>query len=247
MEQKRGKTFSPEIEFCLVFFLSLQSDVLYLSTYLQTGLENDDETDVFSFLQMVRSTKTGDAYVSSPGFDVTEEEMAEWAESPERDSALGEPKFDDSAEFQNLLDEGKASESKWDNGSLWENGCSSGSEWGVSKNAGGEENTQSGWGKAANVENEDASSGWNSKKDAQEATNTDSWGAWGSKTKDDVENATPNWGTKPAQNDSVVIENGEPSSDVWGPKAVSDKPWGKKNSETEPAPAAWGKKNYESE
>ncbi|XP_013628526.1 PREDICTED: DNA-directed RNA polymerase V subunit 1 isoform X1 [Brassica oleracea var. oleracea] len=213
----------------------------------ETGLENDDETDVFSFLQMVRSTKTGDAYVSSPGFDVTEEEMAEWAESPERDSALGEPKFDDSAEFQNLLDEGKASESKWDNGSLWENGCSSGSEWGVSKNAGGEENTQSGWGKAANVENEDASSGWNSKKDAQEATNTDSWGAWGSKTKDDAENATPNWGTKPAQNDSVVIENGEPSSDVWGPKAVSDKPWGKKNSETEPAPAAWGKKNSESE
>ncbi|KAH0889797.1 hypothetical protein HID58_052226 [Brassica napus] len=213
----------------------------------ETGLENDDETDVFSFLQMVRSTKTADAYVSSPGFDVTEEEMAEWAESPERDSALGEPKFDDSAEFQNLLDEGKASESKWDNGSLWENGCSSGSEWGVSKNAGGEENTQSGWGKAANVENEDASSGWNSKKDAQEATNTDSWGAWGSKTKDDAENATPNWGTKPAQNDSVVIENGEPSSDVWGPKAVSDKPWGKKNSETEPAPAAWGKTNSESE
>ncbi|CDY60335.1 BnaC03g72290D [Brassica napus] len=212
----------------------------------ETGLENDDETDVFSFLQMVRSTKTADAYVSSPGFDVTEEEMAEWAESPERDSALGEPKFDDSAEFQNLLDEGKASESKWDNGSLWENGCSSGSEWGVSKNAGGEENTQSGWGKAANVENEDASSGWNSKKDAQEATNTDSWGAWGSKTKDDAENATPNWGTKPAQNDSVVIENGEPSSDVWGPKAVSDKPWGKKNSETEPAPAAWGKTNSES-
>ncbi|KAJ0262398.1 DNA-directed RNA polymerase V subunit 1 [Hirschfeldia incana] len=205
----------------------------------ETGLENDEETDVFSFLQMVRSTKTADAYVSSPGFDVTEEEMAEWAESPERDAALGEPKFDDSAEFQNLLDEGKTS--------LWDNG---GSEWGVSKKTGGEENTQSGWGNTANVEKEDASSGWNVKKDAQEATKSDSWGAWGSKTKDDAENATPNWGTTPAQNDSVSIENIEPSSDVWGPKAVSDKPWGKKSSETEPTPAAWGswgKKNSESE
>ncbi|KAF8108351.1 hypothetical protein N665_0111s0061 [Sinapis alba] len=213
----------------------------------ETGLENDDETDVFSFLQMVRSTKTADAYVSSPGFDVTEEEMAEWAESPERDSALGEPKFDDSAEFQNILDEGKTSDSTWEKSSLWDNGCNGGSEWGVSKNTGGEENTQSGWGKTANVEKEDASSGWNVKKDDQESSKSDSWGAWGSKTKDDAENATPNWGTRPAQNDSVIIENNEPSSDVWGPKAVSDKPWGKKNSETEPAPAAWGKKNPESE
>ncbi|CAH8390631.1 unnamed protein product [Eruca vesicaria subsp. sativa] len=206
----------------------------------ETGLENDDEkTDVFSFLQMVRSTKTGEAYVSSPGFDVTEEEMAEWAESPERDSALGEPKFDDSAEFQNLLDEGKTSESTWEKNSVWENG-NSGSGWGVSKSTGGEENEQSGWGKAANVENEDASSGWNTKKVAQESSKSDSWGAWGSKAKDDAETATPSWETRPAQNDTVVVENSEPSSGVWG----------KKNSETEPAPAAWGswgKKNPETE
>ncbi|ESQ52703.1 hypothetical protein EUTSA_v10016128mg [Eutrema salsugineum] len=210
----------------------------------ETGLENENETDVYSFLQMVRSTTNADAYASSPGFDVTEEDMAEWAESPERDSALGELKFEDSAEFQNIHDEGKPSESKWDNG------FSGGSEWDLSRNTGGEENPQSGWEKTTNVEKEDASSGWNSKKDAQESSRSDSWRAWGSKPKDNDANTTPSWETRPAQKDSMVIENNEPSVDVWGPKSVSEKVWKKKNSKTESAPAAWvsrDKKNSETE
>ncbi|CAA7028950.1 unnamed protein product [Microthlaspi erraticum] len=212
----------------------------------ETGLDNEDKTDVFSFLEMVRSTTKADAYVSSPGFDVTEEEMAEWAESPERDSALGEAKFDDSAEFENIHDEGKPSESKWQTGSLWDNGFSGGSEWGVPKNTGGEEN----WEKTTNGAKEDASSGWNIKKDAPESSNSDSWGAWGSKTKDDDANTTPNWETRPAQEESVVIENNEPGFDVWGPKSVSDKSWGKKNTGTESGGATWGstdKSNSEAE
>ncbi|CAH2058668.1 unnamed protein product [Thlaspi arvense] len=196
----------------------------------ETGLENEDETDVYSFVQMVRPTKNADAYVSSPGFDVTDEDMAEWADSPERDAALGKPKFEDSAEFLNIHDEG----------------AGGGSEWGFSNNTGGEEDPQSAWGKTTNVEKEDASSGWNTKKDAPGSSNSDSWGAWGLKTKDDDANTTPNWETRPAEKDSFVTDNNEPSSFEAG--SVSDKSWGKKNSETESAPAPWGsrdKKNSE--
>ncbi|CAE6040230.1 unnamed protein product [Arabidopsis arenosa] len=206
----------------------------------ETGLDDKEETDVYSFLQMVRSTTNADAYVSSPGFDVTEEEMAEWAESPERDSSLGEPKFEDSAEFQNLHDEGKPSESNWEKSSSWDNGCSGGSEWGVSKNTGGEANPESNWEKTTNVEKEDAWSSWNTKKDAQESSKSDSGVAWGLKTKDDDADTTPNWETRPAQTDSIVPENNEPTSDVWGHKSGSDKSWDKKNGGTESAPAAWG-------
>ncbi|KAL1217826.1 DNA-directed RNA polymerase V subunit 1 [Cardamine amara subsp. amara] len=204
----------------------------------ETGLDNKEETDVYSFLQMVRSTTT-DAYVSSPGFDVTEEEMAEWAESPERDPALGEPKFEDSAEFQNMHDEGKPS-ANWEKSFLQDNGCGGGSEWGVSKNTGGEANQQSVWEKTTNVDKEDDSSSWNTKKNAQESSKSDSWGGWGTNTKGDDTNTTPNWETRPAQADSIVPENNEPISDVWGLKSVSDKSWNKKNSETESDAAAWG-------
>ncbi|CAN8284790.1 unnamed protein product [Cochlearia groenlandica] len=237
----------------------------------ETGLDNEGETDVYSFLQMVRSSTKGDAYVSSPGFDVTEEEMAEWAESPERDSALEKPIFEDSAEFQNMDDEGKPSGSKWDKSSSWDNGCGGGgSEWGVSNDTGGNENLQSGWGKTTNVEKEDTSSGWNTKTDAQESSKSDAWGAWGSKTKDDDANKAPNWGSGSAQKDRIVTENAEPAwgSSVkktpqtepdaggWGSGGKTNKEtgsasgkWGssnKKNTETEPDGGAWGSWNKKS-
>ncbi|KAL0720705.1 hypothetical protein Bca4012_035304 [Brassica carinata] len=192
----------------------------------ETGLENDDETDVFSFLQMVRSTKSADAYISSSGFDVTEEDMAEWAESPERDAALGEPKFEDSAEFQNILDEGKTSESKWDNGS------DGGSEWGNPE--AGLSSAAAAWGSNANKNpGAGASSAWGSNANKNPGADTSS--AWGSNVNKNLgADASSAWGSRDEMNKEETT-----------PVALGS--WGKKSLETEPGSAAWGKKSLETE
>ncbi|KAF3554145.1 hypothetical protein F2Q69_00010834 [Brassica cretica] len=199
----------------------------------ETGLENDEETDVFSFLQMVRPTKSSDAYISSPGFDVTEEDMAEWAESPERDSALGEAKFEDSAEFQNLLDEGKPS------------------EWGVSKNG-----SAAAWGSNAkkNLEAEDGAWGSNANKNPGADA-----ASWGSNSNKNPGADTAGWGSNAKKNPEAESDG---SAAAWGsnanknPEAEPDvaAAWGssaKKNLEAESdAASAWGSnanKNWKAE
>ncbi|XP_010534197.1 PREDICTED: DNA-directed RNA polymerase V subunit 1 [Tarenaya hassleriana] len=227
-------------------------------------LNDDGGIDVYNFLHMVRSGTNGDVNASSPGFDVddfvTEGEMAEWAESPERDSAL---KFEDSGDFQNILDEGQPAGSNWDKVSAGEDNGSWGgkTDWGSSKTADRDQTTSSGgWEKGTDVDKEDTWCSWksNNKSDAQEPSKSGAWeepvDGWGSKPKDDNRN-TSSWVTHATEMDSFSVKEDEPSSDPWGSKRMDDNTntskWGtnannKDSSATEedgPGCDAWGSKS----
>ncbi|KAF3527931.1 hypothetical protein DY000_02039852 [Brassica cretica] len=202
----------------------------------ETGLENDEETDVFSFLQMARPTKSSDAYISSPGFDVTEEDMAEWAESPERDSALEKP----SGEENPQSDWEKNPEAESDGSASWGSNAKKNLEaedgaWGsnANKNPGAD---AASWGTNSNKNPGADTAGWGSNaKKNPEAESDGSAAAWGSNANKNPE-AEPDvaaaWGSSAKKN---LEAESDAADAAWGSNANK-----KPKAESDAAAAAWG-------
>ena len=174
---------------------------------------------------MVRGSANGEeSNTDCLGVDVDdlvlEDEYAEWEPSPEHNSSFDKPSFEDSAEFENCLDN-LPGESTWEKVSAFNSGSSGG--WDVDKNAGtttGKGDVWSGWGRDK-AENQDAPS-LKPPEDSAGSGGWDSVPAWGTGDK----KTTNDWGRDKAgkqdvpslkpQEDSAG-SGGWDSVPAWGP------------------------------
>ena len=174
---------------------------------------------------MVRGSANGEeSNTDCLGVDVDdlvlEDEYAEWEPSPEHNSSFDKPSFEDSAEFENCLDN-LPGESTWEKVSAFNSGSSGG--WDVDKNAGtttGKGDVWSGWGRDK-AENQDALS-LKPPEDSAGSGGWDSVPAWGTSDK----KTTNDWGRDKAgkqdvpslkpQEDSAG-SGGWDSVPAWGP------------------------------
>ena len=174
---------------------------------------------------MVRGSANGEeSNTDCLGVDVDdlvlEDEYAEWEPSPEHNSSFDKPSFEDSAEFENCLDN-LPGESTWEKVSAFNSGSSGG--WDVDKNAGtttGKGDVWSGWGRDK-AENQDAPS-LKPPEDSAGSGGWDSVPAWGTGNK----KTTNDWGRDKAvkqdvpslkpQEDSAG-SGGWDSVPAWGP------------------------------
>ena len=181
--------------------------------------------DVYNFLHMVRGSANGEeSNTDCLGVDVDdlvlEDEYAEWEPSPEHNSSFDKPSFEDSAEFENCLDN-LPGESTWEKVSAFNSGSSGG--WDVDKNAGtttGKGDVWSGWGRDK-AENQDALS-LKPPEDSAGSGGWDSVPAWGTGNK----KTTNDWGRdKAGKQDDPSLKPQEDSAGsggwdsvpAWGP------------------------------
>ena len=151
---------------------------------------------------MVRGSANGEeSNTDCLGVDVDdlvlEDEYAEWEPSPEHNSSFDKPSFEDSAEFENCLDN-LPGESTWEKVSAFNSGSSGG--WDVDKNAGtttGKGDVWSGWGRDK-AENQDAPS-LKPPEDSAGSGGWDSVPAWGTGNK----KTTNDWGRDKAVKQDV--------------------------------------------
>ncbi|KAG2671868.1 hypothetical protein I3760_13G013300 [Carya illinoinensis] len=210
----------------------------------QVGLNEEGGIDVYNFLHMVRSTANGEeSNTGCLGADtddlMLEDECAEWAPSPEHNSSFDKPFFEDSAEFENCLDN-QPGESTWDASTSWDKQMTrenASSGWGTNKAEPGDVSTKpavdssksSGWGAMAGWENNTAtkndSSGWGmggvSKKAQENSSTSHGWDAVAplGKVSKDVEESGWEKNTVTKNVSSVWGTNKAESGDV-SPKAA---------------------------
>ena len=186
--------------------------------------------DVYNFLHMVRGSANGEeSNTDCLGVDVDdlvlEDEYAEWEPSPEHNSSFDKPSFEDSAEFENCLDN-LPGESTWEKVSAFNSGSSGG--WDVDKNAGtttGKGDVWSGWGRDK-AENQDAPS-LKPPEDSAGSGGWDSVPAWGTGDK----KTTNDWGRdKAGKQDVPSLKPQEDSAGSGGWDAVPA--WGTSDKKT---------------
>ncbi|KAG8391127.1 hypothetical protein BUALT_Bualt01G0155600 [Buddleja alternifolia] len=213
-------------------------------------LSPEKEIDVYNFLHLVNSSyKPEDLATSCLGGEVEdlEDEFMGFDLSPERESGVDKPTFEDGVEFGVNGDDndGFAKEAAKESENSW-------SAWGKKAD---EAPSSAAWGKKA--EESPSSTAWGT--NADEAPSSIAWGkkaeespsstAWGKKA-DEAPSST-GWGKKadeaPSGTAWGIKADEAPSSTAWGKKtdaASITTSWGKKTEEA-PSSTAWGKKSDE--
>ncbi|KAM7512415.1 hypothetical protein LguiB_011290 [Lonicera macranthoides] len=192
----------------------------------EVELNQQGGIDIYNFLNLVRGGSEEETNSACLGVDIDnlymEDEDLESGLSPEHNSSLGKPMFEDSAEFDFDLGDGNKN-----GGSIWEKGPSLTVE------------SSGGWESMADKKQE---GGWGVMESGN-GTDQPGWNSWGKKDTENLETGSNNkvakadetgWGKKAPE----AAEAG------WGKKApeAAEAGWGKKATEAAEAEASWGKK-----
>jgi DNA-directed RNA polymerase-5 subunit 1 len=197
--------------------------------------------DVYSFLNMVRSTAGGEESVTAClGAEVDDLmlEDEDWNLSPEHNSSSDKPTFEDSTEFQDFLGNQPA-ESNWEKISSLKDRSRSSGNWDVDKNDGAVKEKLWSLGMNTAEANDVASSGWDTA--AARTTNN----SWNSENNVAQSNSFSGWATKkpePHNGFATKVQEEPTTSNDWDTGAA----WGRKDrdnkfAETNASKSWWGK------
>lgn len=204
-------------------------------------LNPEGSMDVYSFLNMVRSTAGGEESVTAClGAEVDDLmlEDEDWNLSPEHNSSSDKPTFEDSAEFQDFLGNQPA-ESNWEKISSLKDRSRSSGNWDVDKNDGAVKEKPWSLGMNTAEANDVASSGWDTA--AARTTNN----SWNSENNVAQSNSFSGWATKkpePHNGFATKVQEEPTTSNDWDAGAA----WGRKDrdnkfAETNASKSWWGK------
>ncbi|CAK7336522.1 unnamed protein product [Dovyalis caffra] len=208
----------------------------------EASLNPEGGIDAYSFLNMVRSTAGGeDSVTACLGAEVDDLilEDEDWNLSPEHNSSSDKPTFEDSAEFQDFLDNQPA-KSNWEKASSLKDGSRSAGNWDVDKNDGAGKEKPWSFGMSTAETNDVVSNGWDTA--ATRKTNS----SWNLENDVTQSNSWSGWATKkPETHNGFVTEvQEEPAkSNDWD----ADTAWGRKAgdnkfaNETNASKSWWGK------
>ncbi|KAJ0046600.1 hypothetical protein Pint_05268 [Pistacia integerrima] len=217
------------------------------------GFNQEDEMDVYNFLNMVRSSagveEVNNGCLGAEVDDLETDDEMDWNLSPEKDSAFDKPVFEDSAEYQNFVDNDSEG-LNWQKGSHNKSGGAAKSDpWSGWNN----DETQDKLAKS------DPWSGLNKDESHDKLAKSDSWSSWNKDEGRDGPTSSmykeasksSNWDSEDKRAEDKVERIETSASEPWSGWGAEEVGFAKiqedstKSSNWKDASASWGKKNVD--